>query len=166
MRSPSVQQVEGNLEAPHRVAAPRSPTPRQRASHKDFTGKPCLDISPPRFCLTDPRKRGRMVPLIVFFTDDGLDRRVEQFKFPDQDYIYLTQDGSSLRRTFKANPPTRRSNTSHANEKVSLSLCTVDEKNTTTVLTAHITPEISKAITNSLHKHYHRNKPHEYYYLC
>jgi hypothetical protein len=94
MRSPSVQQVEGNLEAPHRVAAPRSPTPRQRASHKDFTGKPCLDISPPRFCLTDPRKRGRMVPLIVFFTEDGLDRRVEQFKFPDQDYIYLTQDGS------------------------------------------------------------------------
>jgi hypothetical protein len=47
------------------VAAPRSPTPRQRASHKDFTGKPCLDISPPRFCLTDPRKRGRMIPLIA-----------------------------------------------------------------------------------------------------
>jgi hypothetical protein len=142
MRSPSVQQVEGNLEAPHRVAAPRSPTPRQRASHKDFTGKPCLDISPPRFCLTDPRKRGRMVPLIVFFTDDGLDRRVEQFKFPDQDYIYLTQDGSSLRRALKQ-IHRHAGATHHTRTRKYRSLCTVDEKNTTTVVNnAHHTRNI------------------------
>jgi hypothetical protein len=36
-REPSVQHVEGSLKAPRRAAAPRSPTPSERESHKDFS---------------------------------------------------------------------------------------------------------------------------------
>lgn len=48
-REPSVQHVEGSCRAPRRAAAPRSPTPSERESRKDFTVIPCRDNIPTRF---------------------------------------------------------------------------------------------------------------------
>jgi hypothetical protein len=48
-RELSVQHVDGLCRAPQRAAAPRSPIPSERESHKDFAVTPCRDNIPTRF---------------------------------------------------------------------------------------------------------------------
>jgi hypothetical protein len=64
-----VQHVEGSMRAHRRVAAPRSPTPSERESHKDFTVTPCRDNMPTRFLphrsIRDSRRKFNR-------TDDGV----------------------------------------------------------------------------------------------
>jgi hypothetical protein len=76
-------------------------------------------------------ERGRMVPLIVLFRDDELDRRLEQFKIPNQDYIYLTHGW--LYAELSKQIHQHAGATHHTRTRKYRTLCTIDEKNTTTV---------------------------------